>query len=285
MGKTLVAGATGFIGGNLVKLLGEGARCLVRVSSNRAKIEKLKNYGAEILYGDVRNKQSLKEAVKGVEKVIDLVGVMLGTRKEKVTYLEIQVEGTRNLVETSKNENIKKFIYLSALGASPTAPTPFWKTKYDAEEILRNSGIPYTIFRPSFVHGQGDYLVSKQYAKWLKFFHLAPVPRPNAKSQPVYVDDLNKCLIKSLDDERTTNKTYEIGGPDRLTLEEFVNSIKEVLGVRAFQIPIPSSLARLAITSEQLTMLQIDNTCDIEEVKKDFSIRLTPFKEALKKYL
>ncbi|MDI6807105.1 MAG: complex I NDUFA9 subunit family protein, partial [Candidatus Aenigmarchaeota archaeon] len=296
-----VTGATGFIGSNLTKELvkREKVKCLARETSNKDKVDELRYHGADIVYGDIRDKQSLERAVEGVDSVVHLVGIMLGTRKEKATYEQIHVEGTRNLVDICKEKGVRKFIYVSALGAGSNAVTPFLRTKYEAEEITKS--VPYVIFRPSFVHGKGDYLVS-QITNNIERYHVTFVPIPNAKSQPIYVEDLNKCLIKSLYDDRTTNKTYEIGGPDQLTFDEFVDSIINVSGVRARKIHVGRRMANLTgiwpiskayekffsslpPTLEQLTMLQTDNTCDVEAVKKDFEIDLTPFKEALKSYL
>ena len=299
--KVLVTGATGFIGKHLASKLAEAnVRCLARGSSSKEKVRELQSYG-EVVYGDVRDRESLQKAVNGVDAVIHLVGIMAGMTKEKVTYEQIHVQGMRNLVNACSEEGVGRFVYVSALGASPNAVTEYWRSKYEAEEIVRNSSMNYTIFRPSFVHGEGDMLVS-MYVRWMKQYHMAFVPKPNARSQPLHVDDLVHCLIKSLYDEKTKNKTYEIGGPDRLTLDEFVDNIKDVLNVRALKIHAPSFMVKLTrfgpmskayqkvflsppTTSEQLLMLQMDNTCDIEQIERDFGIVLKPFKEALKAYV
>ena len=300
--ETLVTGATGFIGRNLTKKLAEKhmVRCLVRETSDKSRVYELKNH-AHIYYGDVRDKESLRRAAAGIDSVIHLVGVMAGTTGEKVSYEQVHVGGTKNLVDACKEADIKKFIYVSALGASPDAATPFWRTKYEAEQIVVNSSLVYTIFRPSFVHGVGDYLVNQMYVRWIKNLHVAPVLRPSGKSQPVWVDDLIECLVKSLGSEKIKG-VYEIGGPDQLTLDEFVNSIRDVLNIRSVKLPLPSFLVRFTriwplskvypkvfssypITAEQVTMLQSDNICDVEKVKRDFSIDLMPFKEALRTYL
>jgi len=290
----LVTGGTGFVGSHLMKRLASEriqTRCLARKTSD---IEKLKELGIEVAYGDVLDKESLKKAVEDVETVIHLVGIIV--EKKGATFEIIHTQGTKNLEEVSKAAGVQRFIYISALGARENARSRYHKTKWEAERAVINSGMEYVIFRPSIMIGEGGEFIT-MLSKIVRWAPIIPIIDGESKVQPIYVENTVDCIIKSLTDPKTTNRIFEIAGPDQITYKELFLILMEVLDVDnpTFQIPItfmwPAAcilervMEKPPITTQQLIMLQEDNICDIREMQEVFNLKLVPFKEALNTFL
>jgi uncharacterized protein YbjT (DUF2867 family) len=290
----LVTGGTGFVGGHLVRRMAQEkmqTRCLVRRGSN---IKLLKELGIEVAYGDVLDKESLRKALEDVETVIHLVGIIV--EKKGATFEIIHTQGTKNLVEVSRAAGVLRFIYISALGARENARSRYHKTKWEAEKAVINSGMEYVIFRPSIMIGEGGEFVT-MLSKIVRWAPIIPIIDGDSKVQPIYVENTVDCILKALADPKTTNRIFEIAGPDRITYKELFLTLMEVLGIDnpTFQIPIsfmwPAAyilegiMEKPPITTQQLTMLQEDNICDIREMQEVFNLKLVPFKAALKTFL
>ena len=150
----LVTGGTGFVGSHLIQRMCKEGLPVRAVARSPDKVQALKDLGVEVVKGDVSDKASLEQATAGVERVIHLVGIIQESPGE--TFHGVHVDGTRNLLEAAKKNNVRGFFYQSALGARPNAKSEYHKTKWEAEELVRASGIPYTILRPSLIYGSGD---------------------------------------------------------------------------------------------------------------------------------
>jgi len=290
----LVTGGTGFVGSHLIKRLASEriqTRCLARKTS---AIEKLKELGIEVAYGDVLDKESLKKAVEDVETVIHLVGIIV--EKKGATFEIIHTQGTKNLVDASKAAGVQRFIYISAMGARENARSRYHKTKWEAERAVINNGMEYVIFRPSIMIGEGGEFIT-MLSKIVRWAPIIPIIDGESKVQPIYVENTVDCIIKSLIDTKTTNRIFEIAGPDQITYKELFLTLMEVLEIDnpTFQIPItfmwPAAfilegvMEKPPITTQQLIMLQEDNICDIREMQEVFNLKLVPLKEALKSIL
>lgn len=290
----LVTGGTGFVGSHLVKRLASEriqTRCLVRKTSDT---QKLKELGIEVVYGDVLDKESLKKAVEDVETVIHLVGIIV--EKRGATFEIIHTQGTRNLVVASKAAGVRRFIYISALGARENARSRYHKTKWEAEQAVINSRMEYVIFRPSIMIGIGGEFIT-MLTKIVRWAPIIPIVDGESKVQPIYVENTVDCIIKSLTDPKTTSRIFEIAGPDQITYKELFLALMEILEIDnpTFQIPItfmwPAAcilegvMEKPPITTQQLTMLQEDNICDIKEMQEVFNLKLVPLKEALQTFL
>ncbi len=290
----LVTGGTGFVGSHLVRRLAREkiqTRCLVRGSSN---IGLLKELGMEVTYGEVTDKESLKKAVEGMETVIHLVGIIV--ERKGATFEKIHNQGTMNLVDACREAGVRRFIYISALGARENARSRYHKTKWEAERAVITSGMEYIIFRPSIMIGEGGEFI-KMLSKIVRWAPIIPIIDGESKVQPIYVENTVDCIIRSLTDPKTTNRIFEIAGPDQITYKELFLTLMEFLGIAnpTFQIPItfmwPAAcilegvMEKPPITTQQLIMLQEDNICDIREMQEVFNLKLVPLKEALRSFL
>lgn len=287
------------MGRNIVsKLIQEGqqVRCLVRKTSNRKILESM---SVEFYEGNILDLRSLEGALRGVEVVINLVGI-IRELPPAVTFEKIHAEGTSNVVASSVRAGIKKFIQMSAMGTRPDARSRYHATKWLGELAVKSSGLPYVIFRPSIICGKDDEFVN-MFAKLIRqtwpLPFLGVIGPGQTRMQPIYVGDVAYCFAKAALDPNIVNKTYELGGPEKLTINEILDIIMKVLGAGRVKLHIPMTVAwsmaylmektssKPMLTREQLIMLQEDNTGDIMPMKKDFGLAPMQFEEAIKTYL
>lgn len=287
----LITGGTGFLGSHLVKKLasqGIALRCLVR---NTSRASALAGLGVQLSPGDVTDAASLQGAVEEVEGIIHLVAVI--REKGNATFQSVNLQGTRNLVAAAQGAGVKRFIFISNLGAGPDPAYTFLRSKWQAEEIVKASGLDYTIFRPSIVFGEGDGFVSVL-ARLIRQLPVTPIiGSGQTRFQPILVDNVTGCISASLRDAKTIGRIIELGGPEHLTYEQIVDTIAGTLGRRRPKLHVPVSLMRPVVwamehllsqppvTTGMLAMLDRDNTTYLDTVERNFGFKPTPLKEAL----
>ena len=291
----VMTGATGFVGGNLIKELVEGGskvRCIVRKTS---RVDFLKRLNVEIVYGDVTDKDSLSKAVEGAEKAISLVGILAETKN--ATFRDIHVKGVANYIEACKKEGVKNIIHVSSLGTREGARSIYHQTKWEAEELIRNSSLDYNIFRPSVICGKEDNFVNL-FASVIKFSPVINIPGSGKNlMQPVFIKDLVKAVAFAVKDSKYSGETYEIAGPEKLTFDEIIDTICKVLGKRRLKVHMPIALLKPGaflmetflttplLTRDQLIMLEEDNVTQKNDLQEVFNIEPTGFEEGIRSYL
>jgi len=291
----LVTGATGFVGGHLVKRLRQDGLKVRAVVRTPAKAQALTDLGVEVVPGDIADVASLDAAVKGCEKVIHLVGIIQEGRG--YTFRSVHVDGTRNVLDAAKKTGVKHFIYQSALGSREGAASEYHRTKWQAEKLVKASGMTYTILRPSLIYGPGD-LFTIRLAEMIRLSPVLPViGTGRSKVQPIFIEDISECLAKIAGSDAHLNRTYEVGGPEQLTYEQVTKAIAAALGVDRPTVHMPlffmRSMAKVAeailpkppVTTDQLIMLQEDNVCDLRDIREALGIEPVRFQEGLAKFL
>jgi NADH dehydrogenase len=291
----LVVGGTGFVGSHLIGRLRKDGLPVRAIVRSPRKAQALKDLGVEVVAGDIADKASLEAAAAGAERVIHLVGII--QEAPGVTFRGVHVEGTRNLIEAAKKAGVRHFFYQSALGTRPGALSEYHKTKWEAEELVRASGIPFTILRPSLIYGAGDQFTLRL-SEMLKISPVMPViGTGKSKIQPIHIDDVVTCIAKAVASDAFLNEIYEIGGPEQLTYEEVTAAIAGAMGIRRPMVHVPllfmkpmarlleTVLPRPPVTTDQLTMLQEDNVCGMQDVREAFGVEPVSFREGLKKFI
>jgi uncharacterized protein YbjT (DUF2867 family) len=289
-----VTGATGYVGGFIVDQLyaaGHKARCLVR---SPEKGQRLLAKGAELYIGDVTQPQSLISALAGCDAVIHLVAVIKENPRKNITFEQLNFEGTKNIVNAAKAQGVNRFLHMSSLGADENSPTPYFRTKGAAEHYVRERGLNYTIFRPSFIYGPGDavYTLLAALLKRLPFGLFPLFGDGHYRHQPVAVLDVARGFVNALENPKAFSKTYNIGGPRAISYREQLQILARTIGKRLRFLPQPLSLSQLLvkaieifpfspINSDQLTMLTTDSVCDPLPFSHDLQIDLTPFEKGL----
>jgi uncharacterized protein YbjT (DUF2867 family) len=290
-----IAGATGFVGGHLVDYLrskGEALRCLVR---SEAKARSLAAKGVEVVRGDITDPATIEGTLGPDDFVVHLVGII--EEKNGATFRGLHVGGTKNLVAEAKRAGVRHFFYQSALGADPNSWSGYLRTKAEAEECVIESGLSYTIFRPSLIIGPWDGFTRK-ILDMLKLSPVIPIPgEGRAKFQPIYIKDWLRCIDKVIGDPAAYCSRFDIGGPEQLTYREIVGMLAESAGMKKTVFNVPMGLMKLSavfletvlssppVTSDQLRLLESDNICDPDAVEKHFGISPMPLREALKEFI
>ncbi len=269
-GPIYITGGAGFVGGNIREALGNRKlRLLVRDTS---KLADDAGENVEVVEGDVTKPDSLRGTMDGCSAVVHLVAII--SEEGGATFDGVIHRGTVNVVEEAKRAGISRFVHMSALGARDDAAFPYMLAKWQAEQAVRASGIPWTIFRPSVIFGPGDEFIN-QLASVIRTFPVIPVVGDGrTKFMPVYVQDVAAAYKRALDDMSTSGETYELGGPGVLTYEEMLDLIAAKLEKRKpkinvpvglmlpivkFSKPLPKAL-RPPVTEQQLKMLSLDNS-------------------------
>jgi NADH dehydrogenase len=290
----LVTGGTGFIGPKIVRKLradGHEVRCLVRDPSRGGEVEGL---GAELVAGDVTDRSSLDGAVAGSDAVIHLVAIIAGRHEDFESVME---QGTRNLVDAAKAAGVRRFILMSALGTSDETRdlVPYYHAKWEMERTVRESGLEYVIFRPSFVFGS-DGGALQQFARVARLSPVTPiVGSGERKLQPIWVDDVAAYFAAAVDAPAAANRTFELGGPDVVTWNDFWTRLKHARGLRRPSLHVPTSIMRLQatvlerlpkppVTRDQLTMLEAgDNVVTDAAAVETFGLPLVLLDEQLRR--
>jgi uncharacterized protein YbjT (DUF2867 family) len=290
----LVTGGTGFVGPKIVRKLradGHDVRCLVRDPSRAGGVEGL---GAELVEGDVTDRSSLDAAAAGCDVVIHLVAIIAGRREEFEGVME---QGTRNLVDAAKAAGVRRFILMSALGTSDETRdlVPYYHAKWEMERTVRESGLEYVIFRPSFVFGS-DGGALQQFTRVARLSPVTPiVGSGDRKLQPIWVDDVAAYFAAAVDAPAAANRTFELGGPDVVTWNDFWARLKEARGLRRPSLHVPTSIMRVQatvlerlpkppVTRDQLTMLEAgDNVVTDTAAVETFGLPLVPLDEQLRR--
>jgi uncharacterized protein YbjT (DUF2867 family) len=248
----LVTGGTGFVGGHVVRALrdaGRPVRCLVR---DPGRAEALRAQGCELVTGDLTDAASLRKAVEGVESVVHLVAIRQGRQEQ---FERIMSQGTHDLLAAAQAAGVRRFVHMSALGVSEETKdlVPYYRAKWEMEQAVDGSSLPYVIFRPSFVFGPDGGMLPT-FRKLAKLTPVTPIAGSGAQRlQPIWADDVAAYFARALDEDAATNRTFELGGPDVVTWNELWSRLKQALGVRRPSIHVPMGLMRAnALVTERL---------------------------------
>jgi uncharacterized protein YbjT (DUF2867 family) len=248
----LVTGGTGFVGGHVVHALradGREVRCLVR---DRRRGERLEAWGCELAEGDVTRPESLQAAATGCDTVVHLVAIRQGRPEQ---FERVMIEGTRNVLAAARDASVGRFVLMSALGTSAETKdlVPYYGAKWEMEQDVKSAGLPYVIFRPSFIFGK-DGGILPTFAKLARLTPVTPIiGSGRQRIQPIWADDVGAYFSKAVDLDAAIDRTFEIGGPETVTWNEFWERLKRVRGIRRPSVHVPVGLMKLnALITERL---------------------------------
>ena len=282
----LVTGASGLLGRRVVQQLLE-TNHEVRAMVRRPGSERvLATPPTDICYGDVGNPDALAEACRDITAVIHLVAVIRGGPRQ---FDAINRQGTENIVAAAKEAgSVKRFIHVSALGAANTPRLQYLHSKWQGEQAVISSGLPYVILRPSLIFGPGDAFTTSV-AALVRTMPIVPViGSGNNRLQPIHVDDVARCIALSVSGNIRGNRTIEIGGPEQLSYNEIVGVVGRTLGRKVRKVNVPLWKMRLPVTiMEKVTprapinraMLQLvtlRNVAEPDSVERVFGFRPRP---------
>jgi uncharacterized protein YbjT (DUF2867 family) len=290
----LVTGGTGFVGTKVVHALraaDKPVRCLVRKTSG----ETLGAWGCELVQGDMTDAESLRRAVEGCDAVVHLVAIRQGREEE---FRRVMEQGTRDLVTAAETAGVRRFVLMSALGVSEETKdlVPYYHAKWEQEQTVAGSGLEHVIFRPSFVFDR-DGGILPTFRRLARLTPVTPIIGSGVQRiQPIWIDDVGAYFAAAVDKPEAAGQTFELGGPDAVSWNEFWARFKRALGIRRPSMHVPVGVMRvnavvterlpgnIPLTNDLLTMLEHgDNVVSDDSAARTFALPLVPLDEQLRR--
>jgi len=290
--NVLVTGGTGFVGPAIVGALvenGHTVRVLEHTPGTSADMP-----SQDAVQGSMTDAASLRSAAEGQEVVVHLVAILTGKPEQ---FRSVMEQGTRDLLAAGRDAGVQRFVLMSALGATEETKdlVPYYGAKWQMEQDVKASGLEHVILRPSFVFGpEGGAL--GQFKKIAKLAPVTPIVGPGTQRiQPIWIDDVAAYFAAAVEKPEAANRTFELGGPDTVTWNEFWSRLKQAQGSRRPSIHLPFGLMRVQaavleqlpkppVTRDQLKMLGgPDNVVSNSDAVETFVLPLVPLDEQLRR--
>jgi NADH dehydrogenase len=290
--SVLVVGGSGFIGRHVVRRLVAGGM-QVRVPTRRRERAKqlILLPTVEVLDADVHDPKVLEGLVAPVDAVINLVGILHGD------FQRTHVELTRKILTACRDAAVGRYVHMSSLKAAADGPSAYLRSKGEAEQLVRaadGDGLRTTIFRPSVVFGREDRFLNL-FADLARLVPVMAVASPNARFQPVHVDDVARAVAQCMGDPRTFHHSYDLCGPKVYTLRELVQYAcrtagrhRPIVGLGDKLSKLQATLLELApgkpMTRDNLLSMKVDNVCDCA-FPEVFGFSPTPMEAVVPMYI
>ncbi len=276
----LVTGSSGCIGRAVVERLvssGHQVKCLFHWGNEHSAPRRVTITG-----GDVRNEDSIHEAITdggACDTVIHLAYLRRESRHN--TYEDINTKGTHSIISAMKRAEIKRLIVVGCIGAESRSPYPLQRSLGKAEEIIRQSGLNFTVLKSAVVYGEGDWLTSWMHGVATGFPFVMPVPhKGQTKLQPIWVGDVAACVERCLNTRSTFRQVVPVGGPQALTLADIANITMTATNKKRRLVRVPSALTkhvasfisrcRDALNEMEMESLSYNRTTEIGGVHRVF---------------
>ena len=296
----LVAGGTGFIGSHVIDELLQRTDSpkILCLSRNPARGNR---WGSrvEMVQGDVKERASLERATQGIDLVIHCVQFPnhpVENQSRGWTYMEVDGQGTIRMVEACRKNSVKRFLYFSGAGTSPAKTQPWFQAKVMAETSIQQSSMEYVIFRPSWIYGPEDRSLNK-FVFFTRYLPFIPVIGDGkGKVQPISVFDVAKVAAKAVDRPEATNRTFDLGGPEILTMDEILLTVQKVLGKKRPLLHHPIGFMKLVtsfmtvlpnppLSPSAIDFILMEEIVDSSEAKKVFGVTFERLEDGLRRYL
>jgi uncharacterized protein YbjT (DUF2867 family) len=267
-----VLGGSGFVGRHVCHALAS-AGYRVRVATRdreRAKKNLILLPTADVVVADVHDPAQLAAFLRGVDAVVNLIGVLHDSR-DGHGFQAVHVELARKVVAACRANGIGRLLHMSSLGAAPAAPSAYLRSKGEAETIVADSGLAWTVFRPSIIFGREDSFLNL-FAQLLRFLPVVALGSPNARFQPVFVEDVAAAFVKSVADLDSHRRRYDLCGPRVYSLRELVEFVAATTGKRRPIIGLNDGLSYLQalvmewlpvklLTRDNYYSMKVDSVC------------------------
>ncbi|MCK5513386.1 MAG: NmrA family NAD(P)-binding protein [Deltaproteobacteria bacterium] len=289
----VLIGGTGFLGNAVAEEMVKRKlplRCLVRKDSDTSKLKQL---GVELFEGDARDNNSLKKVTEGAESVISSFTTRLFKRPKAAYFWDNDYQGNFNLIQLAREQKVKKYIFVSYWGLAKFGDFEHGKAKKSVEDLLKISGLDYTIFRVTTLATDMSVLLGNSLKKkgWAPMFM-----KREEKVRPILLEDLARCMVDALDNKRASYKVVEVAGEEEYTFVELRDLFSKVLDKKVRFVFVPSKLAYFVAGIIDILTDRVYNakglvsaftggsTCDISEMKDIFSINQGSFAKYLEDY-
>jgi len=274
-----ITGANGFVAKNLRNFLSKNHIKVIAIARKTFQ----KHHTETAVYSKTLLEKGLQNKLRNCDALVHLIGI--GKQSSKYNF-EDNVDLTKNMIKTCKKSGIKKIIYISGLGVTKNSRSDYFISKYKAEQEIINSGLDYTIFRPSYIVGKKDYL-SKFILKQIKKGIVIIPGSGKYHLQPIFVEDVAKIIVESIYEKKFSNKILDLVGPEIIKFEDFVRYFVKNKKIRIQKINLesiyhdalhnPKSIYDL----DSLNLLIGDYTGNLKQLQKISNVKLRPIKDIL----
>jgi len=282
-----VVGATGFVGGAVVRQLVESGHRVIAVSREGSRRQ---GWGdsVEPRGADVATGRGLEEALQGADAVVHLVAIPRETKDRR--FDEVNVRGTERVVAAAEGAGVRRFVHLSVLGVADDPKLAYLHSKWLGEQAVRGSSLDWVVLRPSLLFGPGDgfFRLVRTTLKWWSPGVVAIPGRGDARFQPLAVDDLARGVERAILDDSHVHQVHELGGPEWVTYREIVDRVMDATGMRRLKLPMPIPLISAVtvvtdrilpifpVSHDQIASLQRPNSTDLDAFERTFGIAPRP---------
>lgn len=300
----LVSGGTGLVGSAITDELLRRSERVAVLGRSAEHIRARFGDAVEAREGDVRDPATLGAAMQGIETVVNAVqfpGSPIENRGKGFTFEEIDLKGTRHQVDAAKQAGVRRFVYISGAGASKDADKHWFRCKWEAEDYVQRTfaaegGGEWVIIRPTWVYGPDDVSLNR----FLGFGKLLPfIPMfgdGKQEMQPVFIDDVGRVGADAATKPEAANMLFELGGPDRMSMNEVVRTALEVQGKKRALLHQPVGLGKLlgslpnvpllpALTADAIDFITEPAVADNSTLERVLHPALTPLRDGLATYL
>ncbi len=274
-----ITGANGFVAKNLRNLLSKNHIKVIAIARKTFQ----KHHTEIVVLSETLLEKGLQNKLRNCDALVHLIGI--GKQSSKYNF-EDNVDLTKNMIKTCKKSGFKKIIYISGLGVTKNSRSDYFISKYKAEQEIINSGLDYTIFRPSYIIGKKDYL-SKFILKQIKKGIVIIPGSGKYHLQPIFVEDVAKIILESISEKKFSNKILDLVGPEIIKFEDFVRYFVKNKKTRIQKINLesiyhealhnPKSIYDL----DSLNLLIGDYTGNLKQLQKTSNVKLRPIKDIL----
>jgi len=274
-----ITGANGFVAKNLRNFLSKNHIKVIAIARKTFQ----KHHTETVVYSKTLLEKGLQNKLRNCDALVHLIGI--GKQSSKYNF-EDNVDLTKNMIKTCKKSGIKKIIYISGLGVTKNSRSDYFISKYKAEQEIINSGLNYTIFRPSYIVGKKDYL-SKFILKQIKKGIVIIPGSGKYHLQPIFVEDVAKIILESISEKKFSNKILDLVGPEIIKFEDFVKYFVKNKKTKIQKINLesiyhdalhnPKSIYDL----DSLNLLIGDYTGNLKQLQKTSNVKLRTIKDIL----
>ena len=274
-----ITGANGFVAKNLRNFLSKNHIKVIAIARKTFQ----KHHTETVVYSKTLLEKGLQNKLRNCDALVHLIGI--GKQSSKYNF-EDNVDLTKNMIQTCKKSGIKKIVYISGLGVTKNSRSDYFISKYKAEQEIINSGLDYTIFRPSYIVGKKDYL-SKFILKQIKKGIVIIPGSGKYHLQPIFVEDVAKIILESISEKKFSNKILDLVGPEIIKFEDFVKYFVKNKKTKIQKINLesiyhdalhnPKSIYDL----DSLNLLIGDYTGNLKQLQKTSNVKLRTIKDIL----
>jgi len=274
-----ITGANGFVAKNLRNFLSKNHIKVIAIARKTFQ----KHHTETVVYSKTLLEKGLQNKLRNCDALVHLIGI--GKQSSKYNF-EDNIDLTKNMIKTCKKSGIKKIVYISGLGVTKNSRSDYFISKYKAEQEIINSGLNYTIFRPSYIIGKKDYL-SKFILKQIKKGIVIIPGSGKYHLQPIFVEDVAKIIVESISEKKFSNKILDLVGPEIIKFEDFVKYFVKNKKTKIQKINLesiyhdalhnPKSIYDL----DSLNLLIGDYTGNLKQLQKTSNVKLRTIKDIL----